>query len=681
MIDDKTIRQWWEIFHSELPLTEIRILSGGKNYSGYFTDPETAIAQMRQYDGCGIYATLNEVKEACYDRSQHDVIIAKPKSTTNDNDIERRRWILIDFDPERPSDTNANDAEKKEAELRMRAVCKFLRDEGFNWPVIADSANGYHLYYKVNLPNDEETTNYVRDFLRALDALFSDEKVKVDISVFNASRIVKVIGTSSNKGTGTKSRPQRLSSFIYVPPFVLETELAYIKKVAGMYPKPEAPSRMNGYSTERFDLDGFIEKHGIKVIKRSRYKEGEKLVLEQCPFDPNHKDAAILHLDNGAIGFKCFHNSCSHYGWKEFRIHYDPNAYSRTDREEYRNKRSYYGMKKPVNPEPVVEDARGKFWLSMSDIKWVDSSSIVHIPTGLIQLDGKIGGFALGDVTVVSGLSGAGKTTILNQFALSAIQHGYKVAAWSGELQGQRFQSWLDQMAAGRDLVKRKTTPYEFFYAPQNVCAEIHKWLDGKFWLFNNEYGSEWELLQEKIRDIVKEKGVQLILLDNLMALDLDGPSSDNDLQTRLIKDLKELAKKENIHILLVCHPRKEQSFQLLRKESIAGTANLTNLCDNLLISHRVGRDFEKRAKDFFGEEDVQRMMQYDAVLEIAKNRSQGIVDEVICLYYEKETRRLKNDPAENIIYGWRETPTEAPIFKEDLPEDLPDFDNVWYNK
>jgi hypothetical protein len=106
-------------------------------------------------------------------------------------------------------------------------------------------------------------------------------------------------------------------------------------------------------------------------------------------------------------------------------------------------------------------------------------------------------------------------------------------------------------MAAGRDLVKRKTTPYEFFYAPQNVCAEIHKWLDGKFWLFNNEYGSEWELLQEKIRDIVKEQGVQLILLDNLMALDLDGPSSDNDLQTRLIKDLKELmAKHHGSHVV-----------------------------------------------------------------------------------------------------------------------------------
>ena len=679
MIDDKTIRQWWEVFHSDSPLTEIRILSGGKNYSGYFTDAEKAIEQMRQYDGCGIYATLNRVKDACYDRTQHDVIIPKPKSTTNDNDIERREWILIDFDPERPSDTNATDAEKQAALERMQRVGKFLREEGFNMPVVADSANGYHLYYKVDLPNDEETTAIVKDFLRALDALFSDDVVKVDVSVFNASRIVKVIGTSSNKGTGTKSRPQRLSRFVYVPPFVLMTEIPYIKKVAEMYPKPEAPSRMNGWSTERFDLDGFIAKHGIKVVRRCRYKEGEKLVLAECPFDPNHKDAAILHLDNGAIGFKCFHNSCSHYGWKEFRIHFDPDAYSRTDREEYRNKRSYYGVKTPKPQEPVTEDARGKFWLSMSDIKWVDSSAVVHIPSGLIQLDGKIGGFALGDVTVVSGLSGAGKTTLLNQFALTAIQSGYKVAAWSGELQGQRFQSWLDQMAAGRDLVKRKTTPYEFYYAPKNVAEEIHKWLEGRFWLFNNEYGADWELLKEKIQSIVKGQGVQMVLLDNLMALDLDGPSSDNDLQTRLIKDLKELAKRENIHILLVCHPRKEQSFQLLRKESIAGTANLTNLCDNLLISHRVGRDFEKRAKDFFGEEIVQNIVgKYDAVLEIAKNRSQGVVDELIGLYYERETRRMKNDPAENIIYGWRETPTQAPIFEEDLPEDLPD--EFWYN-
>ena len=161
------------------------------------------------------------------------------------------------------------------------------------------------------------------------------------------------------------------------------------------------------------------------------------------------------------------------------------------------------------------------------------------------------------------------------------------------------------------------------------------------------------------------------------MALDFDGAASDNDVQTAFIKDIKNLAKRENIHCVIVCHPRKEQSFQLLRKESIAGTANLTNLCDNLFIVHRVGRDFERRAKDFFGDMVVQQMLAYDVILEVAKNRSQGVVDYTLGLYYEKETRRILNDPAENVVYGWEEELVQAPIFPED--EDIPD--EVWYAK
>lgn len=679
MIEEKVIRQWFDLFHKEGPqLTEVRVLAGKKTYSGYFSDPETLITAIRPYESNAIYATMNEVNEACYGRTQRDVIVMAPKSTTTDNDIQSRRWLLIDLDPKRPSDTNSSDAEKSVAEQRMRAIVKFLRNEGFNFPIVADSANGYHLYYRVDLPNDADTTELVKTFLYALSALFSDDKVDVDVSVYNASRIVKIIGTSSNKGTGTKDRPQRISKFVYIPEDIRVTERPFIQKVAGYYPKPETPTRFNGYSTDRFDLDSFLEAHGIEVVSRTRFSGGEKLILKECPFDPNHKDAAILVLDNGAISFKCFHNSCAHYGWRDFRVHFDPDAYSRRDREEYRAKREYYGVRNAKPVEPVTEDARGKFWLQMSEIKRTDPSKLVLIPSGLIDLDRKIGGFALGEVTVLSGLSGAGKTTLLNLFILSAVQAGYFVAAWSGEMQESRFQSWIDQMAAGKDLVRESSRFDGFYYAPADVCEKIHQWMDGKFWLYNNEYGAEWSLLKENILTVVREKGVRLVLVDNLMALDFDGQASDNDLQTRFIKDLKDMAKKENIHIILVCHPRKEQSFQLLRKESIAGTANLTNLCDNLLISHRVGRDFEKRAKDFWGAEQVTQLLNYDAVLEIAKNRSNGVVDHIIGLYYEAETRRVKNDPAENIFYGWREKPTQVPLplhTDEDFPDD------IWYQQ
>ena len=95
MINESTIRCWWDVFKKEKPLTEIRIMGGKKTFSGYFTDCETMLEHIRQYDGMGIYATINEIKESCYGRTQHDTIIANPKSTTNDNDITLEVFLVF----------------------------------------------------------------------------------------------------------------------------------------------------------------------------------------------------------------------------------------------------------------------------------------------------------------------------------------------------------------------------------------------------------------------------------------------------------------------------------------------------------------------------------------------------------------------------------------------------------
>jgi len=107
-----------------------------------------------------------------------------------------------------------------------------------------------------------------------------------------------------------------------------------------------------------------------------------------------------------------------------------------------------------------------------------------------------------------------------------------------------------------------------------------------------------------------------------------------------------------------VCHPRKEMTF--LRPESISGTGDLRNLCDNLMIIHRVNRDFEERAKMFLKHEMVEEMLAYDSAMEICKNRAFGVQDRLFGMYYEAESRRLKNDFAENRIYGWQEQPVQA---------------------
>ena len=63
---------------------------------------------------------------------------------------------LIDIDCEKPSDTNSTDEEKEAAKQVVNSVYKFLRDEGFEPPVICDSANGWHLLYKQAMSHSRE---------------------------------------------------------------------------------------------------------------------------------------------------------------------------------------------------------------------------------------------------------------------------------------------------------------------------------------------------------------------------------------------------------------------------------------------------------------------------------------------------------------------------------------------
>jgi hypothetical protein len=221
-------------------------------------------------------------------------------------------------------------------------------------------------------------------------------------------------------------------------------------------------------------------------------------------------------------------------------------------------------------------------------------------------------------------------------------------------MQDWRFQGWLNQMAAGKNYVRKKEGFENFYYAPHSVCDKINEWVDGKLFLYNNSYGSKWEQLFNDIKELVEKEGVQMIVLDNLAALCIDGYDSGTYAnQTKFILDVKDYAKQKNIHVILVAHPRKQNDF--LRKESISGTADLTNIADNVFLIHRVGNDFEKRAGEFFGANKVVDYMQYSNVLEVAKNRQMGIVDHLVGMFYELESRRLKNSVAEHIIYGWQE--------------------------
>ena len=673
-INEGQIRKWWQLFNPQGKLVEIRLL-GKAAYSGYFRDIDTLIAQLRplldhnnyQYYGAmQAYFTLNEINDALYSREQHDTFVKKPKSTTNDGDITRRRMVLIDLDPSRAAGISASDDEFEKAHLKAVDVFRYLIGAGFKEPIITKSGNGWHVYLPCDMPNDEEHNELVKRFLQSLSKMFSDASVEIDEKVFNPARIDKLIGTWAKKGSDTPDRKWRIAEIVKVPADLSPNDDALFQKIADMLPKEEpkvAPNRRPQYQGNNtpFDLVTWLNEHGIKYREK---KSGTSTLyeLEYCPWVDTHSDRkkwdSALFVDNdGKITFNCTHSHCKDKTWHDVRLFYEPTAY---DRPAYQPQYapSIYAPQKPRYQIKEELPELGKKWLCMSDIQKVDLSSIPRIKTGINEIDRLLLGLAECEVTLLSGGNASGKSSLLNTLICNFLQQGAPSALFSGELPAHILKAWIQMVAAGKENLKLSQYGDGKYFVPNNIAKRIDDWMDGKFFLFNNEYGNTWEEVFHDMKELLKA-GVKVFILDNLMALDIDLLEGDkNNKQKNLILQLKDFAKTNNVHIIIVAHPRKSLAF--LRKADISGTADLTNAVDNVFIAHRVNQDFLKAGAEFYGQSQIQRYSCFGNVLEISKNRMYGVCDVLVGLHYELESRRFKNTPDENIHYGWEAEPVQG---------------------
>lgn len=681
-LDESQVYRWFELFKENEQLTEIRLVANdGKTGSGYFTDAKTLIEAIRPYtDNYNVYFTVNRVNPECYGREQKNKIILKPKNTTTDNEIIGRDWVYIDFDAKRVSGSNATDGQVRLAKEKANEVYKFLRDNGFNEPIVVFSGNGVHFYLKCALKPTEENNAIIKRFIQAMGMLFTDENVDIDQKIFNLGRISRVPGSYSCKGAkNDEERPQRMCQIIKAPLEVKSNDISYFKKIADMFPEDVKPSRENNYSTERFDLEEFIRKHNIPVVGKVQVAEGTKYYLKHCLFNENHrgKDAVLFQRNNGAVSYFCFHSSCSDNDWRKVRLMYEPNAYDKAD-PSYHNRNRYKEPNKKEFKPIVKDDSKGDVWVKMSSIKKPKFNIQDYIPTGINQIDDLIIGFKRKHVTVWSGYRGCAKTTFLNMIILNGANRGYKSALWTGELDSDEEKYWLYLQAAGKSYNKPKGNG--FYETPENVVDKIDKWIDRYFWLFNNEYGNNFNQILDVVRKLKEKEDIDFVVFDNLMTLDIEDLDGDkNDRQKNLMYSLTKLAKELNIHIHIVAHPNKSGTF--LRPNNISGSGHIPDLAQNVCILHRISQDFQVNAKDFLSKQTLEDIINSGATncMEICKLRDKGsAADHFINLYFEMESNRLKNSIAENIHYGWEDNPIqqsiqyEAPKIETDTNKDVP---------
>jgi hypothetical protein len=220
MADIETIRRSFRVLYQPGDVAELRIPhypTARATTSGYYDDHELMARDAARLSGRapGVYATLNPVLPALLARAKNHLQVVQ--ETTKDNEILRLAWFLVDCDALRPARISATDVEHAAAIEKAKQCREWLRGEGWPEPILADSGNGGHLVYRLDLENTAVNIEMLKSCLWALDLYFSDSVVKVDTSTHNASRVLKVWGTLAAKGESVPERPHRLSGLIDGP--------------------------------------------------------------------------------------------------------------------------------------------------------------------------------------------------------------------------------------------------------------------------------------------------------------------------------------------------------------------------------------------------------------------------------------------------------------------------------
>jgi len=309
-----------------------------------------------------------------------------------------------------------------------------------------------------------------------------------------------------------------------------------------------------------------------------------------------------------------------------------------------------------------VKDERFK---KLSEVQRRDLTQVPIMSTGLPELDAKIGGFYFGQLIVLTGERGKGKSTLGSQFIAQAANQGHPCMCYSGELPDWMFQEWFDRNCAGQMHInnRRRADGYVDYLIDAESVARIHAWYDDLIILYDDSVlagRSEPEALPEVVRKAVTQYGSKVILLDNLMTAIRDDTARDYyRQQSEFVRQLADIARQYEVIIFLVAHPRKTNAADF-RNDDVSGSGNITNLA-HMVLNYTDPRDKEDPG---------------DRILQVAKNRLTGrTLQKGIPLWFQESSKRITDkEHVFNWRYGWekpKEDKSEFADINMDIDDDL----------
>ncbi len=212
------IRTTWRwLAHGQHGVSEVRVIrpGGGIVGIGFFDDEDAFASECVRTNGAGnVYVGIQPRPRRLLTRAPN--VVRPLRNGAARKDIELVTATVIDIDPVRPKDTAATEQELQSAIAAAEAASDWCEAEGLVRPRLMMSGNGAQLWFalppiELRGAQRERVQAGLKDFEAAIRQRAQSELVHVD-SIHDVARIIKVIGTVSQKGDGLGDRPHRVSA-------------------------------------------------------------------------------------------------------------------------------------------------------------------------------------------------------------------------------------------------------------------------------------------------------------------------------------------------------------------------------------------------------------------------------------------------------------------------------------
>lgn len=282
-----------------------------------------------------------------------------------------------------------------------------------------------------------------------------------------------------------------------------------------------------------------------------------------------------------------------------------------------------------------------------------DINKLDRFPFGIDMLDRVTRGAKEGELIILAGENGSGKTMISKQFILNARSKGKKVLVVNGEIQNEIYKEDLFKQANGDNkLVKTEDIlirgEYDYRVSDENYQM-INDWLNGYLYTMSDQEELTDKNVLSMIESSIIKNNVFFIVVDNLSVIYCDG-ENEAEAKGRFAVALKNLAKKHGVCILLVNHFTKGAKDR--GKEGIKGSGIISDIADMVFISEREDNP------------DIEA----NGYLNVVKNRLNGKLQK-ISLYFNPIYKTLLDDPDQVLKFNWKEfNEVRLELENEDLP-------------